>query len=187
MGNVAYSAKIWASIKTIYESHGESLKKVQAMCKKMHGNAPSMSRIEKKAIKECWKRGKHKAKIEIKTQEALEDLFVRLGLPREERVRVLINGVTEPTKLIFEGPPDEEGKPTQKICTPVPDYDVRLRYLKEIHDLLGERAPKKMDHTSKGKQISGSQPALATMTIEDLNGMIAERAAAINANDGSDS
>jgi hypothetical protein len=143
--------------------------------------------IRNRSVKEKWKRLKPQAKerIETRVQESCEDILVRLGLPKEKRMAILVEGATEPTKLIFEGPPEEKDKdgnvlPTQKICTPVPDYRTRLDYVKEIHALTGDYAPRRVDATSKGKRIANH---MVSLPLEDINDLIEQKATHLDADE----
>lgn len=128
---MAYSTKIWAKCKCDYETGNFSVKKLW----KKHGI--STATIENKIAKEKWIKGRLKEKIEKST----EQMFVDAGMPKEKVLTLIVEGMTEPKKLIFEGKGD------QMICTPEKDYKTASDYIKEYNKMTGGYAPEKKEIT----------------------------------------
>jgi hypothetical protein len=101
----------------------------------------SVARLKQKSKQDHWKKGKKEVKSEIekKVRESTEEILTRLGMPKERRVQLLMEGVEKADRLVFEG------KGENTICTPVPDYKVRLDYLAELNKMTGDYSATKTE------------------------------------------
>jgi hypothetical protein len=139
--------------------------------KKVHPNdqspLPSPASVESRASREQWRKEKDEfaKKVKAVKEESLVKLFAENGLSRDERVKLLVEGATKPDKVLFEGPAG------QQMATVAPDYEIRLKYQKEINALLGEYAPVKKDITSDGKAICGPGGAELAAIEGGIQGM----------------
>jgi hypothetical protein len=101
----------------------------------------SEAAIKRQSMRKQWKMDKPRIRKEIEKEieGTTVEILARLGMPKERRIRLLIEGVEKADKLLFEG------RGENMLATPAPDYRTRLAYLQEIHKMTGEYPPPKSD------------------------------------------
>lgn len=113
----------------------------------------SVSRLKQKSCEEYWEKGKLKQKVQKKIEEKTVDMLARLGMPKEEFMKMVIDGAKETmcmrnVKRAFKA---DDGKTVMIGQKPlivdqtvsVVDNEAILRYRDMIAKLAGWYAPPK--------------------------------------------
>lgn len=170
--SIRYPESAWSIVRMGYVS-GESVKSLSVKY------SIPLQAIYKRIRRENWMMIRSTTAIEIQKNitKSTEELLTEAGLPKAERIKRLVEGVTQPIKTIYEKVPgsrsDKDPEEPQTLITTEPDYALRLSYLKEIHALTGDYAPKKQDITSNNKELK--QPIYNQFNVTELKAMIINR------------
>jgi len=101
----------------------------------------SKGALYNRSTKEKWLKASKTKELEVVVERDIMAHAAELGFPKEKYVKLLIDGMTKPDKLEYSGEKDPatgKFKPETLIVTPIPDYDMRLKYIVEFGKLTGQ-------------------------------------------------
>ena len=150
-----HSAKKWARVKLDWDS-GQFT--ARALAKK-HGLP--LSTISSKICREKWSKGKDIEKLSGSIAVRNLERFARAGMARQDAINLVVEGMTKPESLIFEG------KGENMLATPVPDYKTRLQYLQEYNKMVGNYAPMEKE-VDKHLHFHVTERQLKEMTASEV-------------------
>ena len=104
-----------------------------------------------------WNKGVLAPRVEELQQESIVEMFAKAGMPKERLIDKVVEGISTPDELIFEGPKGEQ------ICTPVPDYKTRLQYIKEANAMQG-------NYPEKNSKDAGIHVDKLLISVSGLSG-----------------
>jgi len=138
--------EMWVVLRMLYESgRFSSCEQLRKYCAKAWGKVPSTSRILAHSSAENWEKGKNIDAIERARERTIEDLFAKHGLPREERVKAMVEGVlagkvvAEKIKEAFEADGNTFNMNLYNHVKGLYEgKDTQLRWLKEVNVITGD-------------------------------------------------
>ena len=155
---MAYSSVLWAKAKADYETGKFS---VAQLSKKYR---ISEATIWKRISVKKWEKGRLAEKIEDKIMGETEKMFVKAGMPKQELVSQIVEGIkhgqllTSRVLKLFEEANSTEDVMSDNVIDMVKrmynDRRTQLAFIQELNKMVGNYAPIKKDITSGGKDIS---------------------------------
>jgi len=129
-----YSSQIWARVRTAYESgkyHSldEMHKSVYEQLKKEGIRCPGINAVKARSASESWNKYKSTDKIKKTQEQMLIERFAKNGLPEDKVINKIIDLVN--SDKTYE----------------------RCKGLEMYRDVVGWKAPRRTDVTSKGEQV----------------------------------
>ena len=133
---VRLDARQWAKMRLRWQSGGVTFQQLADE----HG--VSVDLIKHRSMDCQWRKQipEIRARIEELETRKTEEMFAKLGMPKEEAIRLIIEGMREPQKTLFEGKGD------QMMATPQPDWFARVAFIQEYNKIVGNYAPTKQEN-----------------------------------------
>lgn len=158
-----YSQKIWDACRRDYESGFDySLAELSRMHPPLKDSA-----IRRHAKLHGWERGRLAGEVKMQLEKKTIDRFAALGLPQEEVLKRVIEGIqtgdeaVRAVKAMLERcseDPNEESLLSSGVQRMVRDMfndmNVRFKYIQEYNRMVGGYAPLKRDITTAGESVN---------------------------------
>ena len=154
---MAYSSITWAKARADYE--GGKYSAAQLSKKYRISEATIWKRIASKK----WKKGKLAEQVEDKILTETEKMFVKAGMPKQELVNQIVEGIkhgqllTSRVLKLFENAQSTEDVMNENTIDMVKrmynDRRTQLNFIQELNKMVGNYAPIKKDITTGGHEI----------------------------------
>ena len=182
-----YPPELWTNIETLYRSgQFNGVDSLLVYCKKTFPDVPTKSAVQKHFIRDGIKRGDNKVSGALKAEieKRSIDMFADLGMPKEEVMRLIIEGMTcargykekllsEIKAAIASGVSPITEATVHAVDSLFNRMSMAHPWIRTYMDWTGVAAPKKVDLSNKGEPFAG--PSFTNMTDEELERKLKER------------
>ncbi len=155
---MAYCVMVRAKVKADYETGNFSVEQLL----KRYGIAAIT--IEKRIGKEKWIKGASKKAIEEKIQETTEQMFARLGLPKEKVLKKVMEGL-EAEKVVITGGKEDA------FAEVMPDHLAVDKFVTQYNKMVGGYAAEKQE-IKQESDIKLKNEDLSKLSTDELNIML---------------